>query len=141
MSRQIELARRFFDEVCNQRKLAAAEELFTAGHVYHDPSSPWVKQGPGGMKDLIGAYQHSFGDARWDVHAMTEAGDSVVTRWTGRGTHTAELMGIAPTNRQVAVDGIWIHRVAGDRIAESWNCWDTLGLLQQLGIVPTLEAR
>jgi hypothetical protein len=36
------------------------------------------------------------------------------------------------------VDGIWMHRMAGGKIVESWNCWDTLGMLQQLGVVPQL---
>jgi hypothetical protein len=52
---------------------------------------------------------------------LFDAGDRVVTRWTGSGTHQAELMGIAPTGKQVMVTGIWIHRIAGDRIVESWN--------------------
>jgi len=51
------------------------------------------------------------------------------------------LLGIAPTNRKVHVDGIWMLRVAGDKIVESWNCWDTLGMLQQLGVVPQLGAK
>ena len=140
MSDQTQLCRRFFDEVCNQRKLGAAEDLFAAGHAYHDPSSPGIGPGPGGMKDLIGAYHAAFRDARWDINAVSEAGDTVVTRWTGRGTHTGSLMGIAPTGRTVAVDGIWLHRVAGGRIVESWNCWDALGLLRQIGAVPALAA-
>jgi hypothetical protein len=43
---------RFFEEVCNGRKLDVAEQLFSADHVYHDPSSPWVGPGPDGMKQL-----------------------------------------------------------------------------------------
>src|SRR6266571_4721713 len=122
-ARSLQLARRFFDEMCNGRQLALADLLFAADHVYHDPASPWVGPGPAGMMDLIGAYQRAFVDAHWDVHAMLEAADTVITRWTGRGTHTADLRGIAPTNKKVAVDGIWMHRVAGERIAESWNVW------------------
>ncbi len=132
------LARRFVDEVCNGRKLDAADELFSADHVYHDPGSPWAGQGPAGIKDVIGVYHRGVKDARWDVHAMSETSDTVVMRWTGSGTHTGELLGIPPTNRKVRVDGIWMFRVAGGKIVESWNCWDTLGMLQQLGVVPQL---
>ena len=135
------LARRFFDEMCNGRQLDIADQLFSPGHVYHDPASSWVGPGPSGMKDLIGAYQRSFGDAHWTVHAMLVADDTVVTRWTGSGTHTADLMGIAATNKKVAVDGIWMQRVASGKIAESWNCWDMLGLLQQLGVAPAVGAK
>ncbi len=132
------LVRRFFDEVCNKRQLGVADQLFAAGHVYHDPSDPWVGSGPGGMKDLIGLYHRTVGDARWVVHAVYDAGDVIVTRWSGQGVHTGELMGIAPTHKKVSVDGIWMHRVADGKIAESWNVWDTLGLLQQLGVVPAM---
>lgn len=134
------LVRRFFDEVCNKRQLGGADQLFAANHAYHDPSAPWVGTGPAGMKDIIGLYHRAVGDARWVVHATYDAGDVVVTRWSGQGTHSGELMGIAPTHKKVSVDGIWMHRVADGKIVESWNVWDTLGLLQQLGVVPAMGA-
>jgi steroid delta-isomerase-like uncharacterized protein len=135
------LTRRFFDEVCNKRQLAVADQIFASSHAYHDPADSWVGKGPGGMKDLIGKYHRGVADAHWDVHSMIRSGDTVVTRWTGRGAHTGELNGIAPTQKQVSVDGIWIHRIADGKITESWNCWDTLGMLQQLGVVPQLGAK
>jgi predicted ester cyclase len=76
------------------------------------------------------------------VHQTVNAGDDlVITRWSGSGTHTGELMGIPPTRKKVAVDGIWILRIAGGKIVESWNSWDTLGLLQQLGVVPAMAQK
>jgi steroid delta-isomerase-like uncharacterized protein len=135
------LARRFIEELCNGRKLDVADELFAPDHSYHDPGSPWVGKGPAGIKDLIGSYHRGVKDARWDVHAMIASGDMVVFRWTGSGIHTGELLGIAATHRPARVDGIWMLRVADGKIAESWNCWDTLGMLQQLGAVPQLGAQ
>jgi steroid delta-isomerase-like uncharacterized protein len=132
------LVRRFFDEVCNKRQLGLADQFFATNHAYHDPSSPWIGPGPQGMKELVGVYQSAFPDSHWQVEDMVDSGDTVVTRWTGRGTHSAELLGIAPTGRQVKVAGVWIHRFSGHQIAESWNVWDTLGMLQQLGAVPPL---
>ena len=87
---------------------------------------------------VIAAYQNAFEGAHWDVEEMISAdGDVVLTRWNGTGTHTGELMGIAPTKKRVKVAGIWVHRISAGRIVESWNIWDTLGLLQQLGVVPS----
>jgi predicted ester cyclase len=107
MSEQnVQLCRRFFEKICNKRQRAAADQLFAEGHVYHDPSGPGATSGPAGMKDLMATYHNAVNDAIWDVHAMIDAGDIVVTRWTGRGTHTGELMGIAPTHRKVSIDGI-----------------------------------
>jgi hypothetical protein len=71
---------------------------------------------------------------------MHHAGDTVVTRWTGSGNHSGDLVGIPATNKRVAVDGIWMHRIAQGKIVESWNAWDMLGLLQQIGIVPKMDA-
>ena len=129
---------RFFEEVCNGRKLAVADEIFAANHSHHDPSSPGIGAGPAGMKQLISTYQNAFADAHWTVDETLTAGDTVITRWTGSGTQTAELQGIPATGKKVAVPGIWIHRIAGGKIVESWNVWDTLGMLQQIGAVPAL---
>ena len=92
------------------------------------------------MKQLMSTYQTAFPDAHWDMNAMlvTEDGNTVVTRWTGGGTHTTDLAGIPATGKKAAVEGIWIHRLASGKIVESWNVWDTLGMLQQLGVVPTM---
>jgi steroid delta-isomerase-like uncharacterized protein len=133
------LVQRFFDEMCNARKLDVADELFSADHSYQDPALPGIPPGPAGMKIVVGTYQTSFPDAFWRVDDMLVADDQVVTRWTGSGTHKAELPGNPPipaTGKHVSVQGVWIHRVAGGVIVESWNVWDTLGMLQQLGVVP-----
>ena len=57
-------------------------------------------------------------------------------RWTARGTHQGELLGITPTGKKFSITGISFLRIANGKIAEQWVNWDTLGLLQQLGAVP-----
>ena len=133
-----ELVKRFFDEVCNQQHLQTANELFSAGHVYHDPQIT-AAPGPDGMKHVVQTYQNAFPDAHWHVVETIIAGDDIITRWKGTGTHKNELSGISPTDKKASVDGIWIHRIKNGKIAESWNVWDTLGLLQQLGVVPAMQ--
>src|SRR5438045_6885785 len=125
------IVQRFFEEVCNARKLGVADEIFTADHTYQDPSLPGIPPGPEGMKQVVGVYQTSFPDVFWQVNDMLVAGDTVVTRWTGSGTHKVELPGNPPlpaTGKQVSVQGVWIHRVVSGKIVESWNVWDTLGM-------------
>src|SRR5438477_3271575 len=95
------LVKRFFDEVCNGRKLNVADELFAAGHTYTDPAIPGVPPGPAGMKAVIGAYHSAFPDARWEIHETIAEGDKVVTRWTGHGTQRGELNGIPATGKHV----------------------------------------
>lgn len=131
------VVRRFFEEVCNGRNLAVADELFSASHAYHDPFIP-TGPGPEGMQQVIAPYHAAFSDAHWTVDEMINAGDTIVTRWTGSGTNDGALAGIPATGKRVLVQGIWIHRLAGGKIVESWNNWDNLGLLQQLGVIPAL---
>lgn len=58
-------------------------------------------------------------------------------RWTGTGTHVGDVNGIPPTGSAIRVDAISIHKVIGGKIAETWEVWDTLTFLQQIGAVPT----
>ena len=85
---------------------------------------------------MISAYQRGV-DGHWHIEEIFSAGDRVVVRWTGSGTHVADMNGIPPTGRSVTVDAISIHRLSGGKIAETWEVWDTLGFLQQIGVVPT----
>ena len=130
------LVRRFFEEFCTGRKLELAETLMSADHRYHDPQLPDVPPGPQGMAQTIAVYQDAV-DGHWNIDEMMAAGnDRVVTRWTGTGTHIAELQGIPRTGKSVKVSAISIHRIANGKLAENWTVWDTLGFLQQLGVVP-----
>ncbi len=132
------LVRRFYDEIWNERKLDVADEIFSPEHRFHDPSSPNVPNGPRGIKDDVSTYHRAFQDGRVNIQDLncSADGNTVYARWTGTGTHTGELMGIAPTRKKVTVTGIDLYRVSGNRITETWTNWDTLGLLQQLGVVP-----
>jgi predicted ester cyclase len=60
-----------------------------------------------------------------------------VSRLVVRGTHQGDFQGIAPTGKQVTIPAIRIYRVADGKMAELWVEFDALGLLQQLGAVPT----
>ena len=59
-----------------------------------------------------------------------------MTRWTGRDTHTGDLLGRAATGKQATVTGIAIFRFVDAKIVEKWQNWDRLGLLQPLDVVP-----
>jgi steroid delta-isomerase-like uncharacterized protein len=70
---------------------------------------------------------------------MTDGMQHVVTRWTMTGTHQGEFLGIAPTGKRISITGISIHRISNGRIVQEWHEWDSLGLMQQLGVVPTIK--
>jgi steroid delta-isomerase-like uncharacterized protein len=129
-----ELVRRFFEEFCNERKAEVADEIIAEDYVSHGPQAPPAK-GPEGVKLRVGLYQDAV-DGHWDVQEIIAAGDRVVARWTGTGTHRGELMGVDATGASIEVDAISVFRIADGKIAEEWTVWDALGLLQQVGAVP-----
>jgi len=128
------LVRRFFDDFCTGRRSELAPELVTGDYVSHGPQAPRA-HGPDGLVARVGLYQEAV-DGHWMVDELRSAGDRVIARWTGTGTHVGELMGIPPTNRPISVEAISIFRIEDGRIAEEWTVWDALGLLQQIGAVP-----
>ena len=128
------VVRRFYGQMCNERKNELAPELFTLGHRLHDPQVP-AADGPAGVADVVAVYQEGV-DGYWEIEELFSTGDRVVVRWTGSGTHVGEVNGIPPTGRPIRVDAISIHRMENGKIAETWEIWDTLSFLQQIGVVP-----
>ena len=133
------IARRIMNEAMNDGRLEVADELIASDWVDHDPANPPdFAGGPDAFKQLVSLYRGAFPDLRMTIEDMVAEGDRVVTRWTARGTHEGELMGVPPSGKQVTVTGIGIDRIAGGKVAESWGSWDTLGLLTQVGAIPEL---
>jgi len=132
-----ELSRRIFEDVWNRKNLSAVDDLMSADYVHHDPSSPTVPSGVDGYKQFVNSYMTAFPDAHFTIDDAFTNGQNEVTRWTVVGTHEGELAGIPRTGRRFSVTGISIARIVNGKITESWNNWDALGLMQQLGVVPS----
>jgi steroid delta-isomerase-like uncharacterized protein len=128
------VVRRFYEDMCNGRKNELAPELFTTDHEMHDPQVP-TPTGPEGMAQTVSVYQEGV-DGLWTIEEIFSTDARVVVRWTGSGTHVAEVNGVPPTGNSIRVDAITIHRMQDGKIAETWEVWDTLGFLQQIGVVP-----
>ena len=80
-------------------------------------------------------------NGHWRMEEIVAAeNDRAVVRWTGTGTHTAELNGIPPTGKSVSVAAVHLFRIEGRKIAEQWCVWDALCMLQQLGVAPMPES-
>jgi steroid delta-isomerase-like uncharacterized protein len=133
------VAKRFYD-AWNARDLDAFDEIVAPEAEDHDPQNPFREmRGPAGAKRAAEMYHSAYSDGRINVHEQVAEGDLVVTRWTGTGTHDGELMGMPPTGKWVEIDGITIDRIADGKIVESWTCFDTLGMMQQLGAIPEAQ--
>ncbi|HXF61522.1 MAG TPA: ester cyclase [Caldilineaceae bacterium] len=130
-----QLARRAFEEVWNQGKLEAIDEIYAPNQVSYGLGME-VPPGAQGLKQFVSIYRAAYPDTHFTVEDVIAEGDKVAVRWTATGTHRGELMGIAPTGKRVTVTGIAISRIENGKIAESWNNFDALGQLQQLGVIP-----
>ena len=112
------------------------DDLVAETYVGYDPSLPQPLKGPQGFKDNVSMFRAAYSDARITVDDQIAEGDKVATRWTGRGTHTSEFNGIAPTGKDVTVSGVTISKLEDGKVVEEWTNWDTLGMLVQLGAIP-----
>jgi len=130
--------RRFTEEIWNKGDLGKLGEFVSANHKNHpSASAPDFGQGPQAVGQLVGMYHTAYPDTKLTVDDQIAQGDQVVTRWTAAGTHQGELFGMPATGKPVKVTGIFIDRVIDGKIVESWAEYDALGMMQQLGAIPT----
>jgi predicted ester cyclase len=102
-------------------------------YIGHDPSQQSPIEGIDGFKSFIQTFRDSFSNTQVTIEEQVAEEETVATRWTGQGTHTGEISGIAPTGKDVTITGISISRVENGKVVEDHTAWDTLGMLVQLG--------
>jgi steroid delta-isomerase-like uncharacterized protein len=129
------LIQRFVEEAFNKGNVDVANEVYSPTLVSHEPTGP-EERSPEYVKNFVNMYLIAFPDGRTTMEDLVAEGDKVAYRWTYRGTHQGELMGIPTTGREVTITGITIDRISGAKIEEEWNNFDQLGMLQQLSLVP-----
>lgn len=131
------IIRRLVEEIWNRRNPNIADELIAQSYINHDPASPEFGRGPEAYKRHFQMYATAFPDLRFLIDSMVSEGDLVATRWTATGTHKGRLNELTPTGNSVAVTGMTIARVSGGKVHETWAQWDALGLMRQLGAIPS----
>jgi steroid delta-isomerase-like uncharacterized protein len=130
-----DLARRSWEMLVNQQNPDAIDELYTPDFVWHEPDQDI--QGMEEARQFLSMYLSAFPDMHVSVEDVIAEGEKVVTRWTIRGTHQGELEEFGPpTGKQIEIKGITIHRIEDGKIAEEWERYDNLSIMQQLGLTP-----
>ena len=128
--------RRFIEEVMHQGRLEVIDELVAADGIDHG-QLPGMAGGREGVKLRIAMLRTAFPDLRLTIDLQMAEGDLLASRFTVRGTHTGPFMDLPASGRQVTVTGIDITRWRDGQMAEHWAEMDMLGLMQQLGAIPT----
>jgi steroid delta-isomerase-like uncharacterized protein len=132
------VVRRLIEEFWNKGNQSLADQLFTPNYTHHDSSTPDFGHGPEGERKRATLYRTAFPDIHLTVEDIVAEGETVMTRWSCRGTHKGDLNGIVPTGKQVNISGVTVVRLTNGKMAEGYVNWDALGLMQQLGVVPEL---
>jgi steroid delta-isomerase-like uncharacterized protein len=131
--------RRYVEEVGNEGNLDLADDVFDR-YLAHQPDGSVLERGPEDVKRFMGEFRSAFPDFHSTIEDQIAEGDKVVTRWRMRGTHRGQFRGIAPTDSQIDVTGIGIFRFSEEgKVVESWDNFDQLGMMQQLGAIPAPE--
>jgi steroid delta-isomerase-like uncharacterized protein len=116
---------------------AAAAELLSVDFVHHTQGlGNGDRVGREAWLDLMRSLWTSFPDRRLWIHQIVGEGERVAVRLTWTGTHMGVFAGIAPTRREVEVNGMSVFALREGKIVEQWTEQDILALHQQLGAAP-----
>lgn len=133
------LIQRFVDEAFNRGNLDVVDEIYAPVYVGHTAGFPDQTLGPEGVKEFVELYRSAFPDLHTTIEDMVTEGDKLVYRWTAVGTHQGELLGVAPSSNRMEITGITIDRIEDGKIVETWNNFDQLGMMRQIGAMPAPE--
>jgi steroid delta-isomerase-like uncharacterized protein len=129
------LVRRFVEGFWNEGNTAAVDELMASDAEIHMPTGEVVS--PDGLKSFAVTFRESFPDWHSTFEELIGEGDRVAERWTGRGTHRGGLQGVPPTGKRLEGPGSVFYRIVDGKIVEFRAQFDMMGLMQQLGAIPS----
>lgn len=124
-----------FAESLNSGDVESFDAYIAEDYVQHNP---FVAPGRAGVKAFFAAFLAAFPDLRVTVEDARVDGDTVIGRYTYRGTHTGTFLGIAATGKAITMRSIDIWRVRDGLFIEHWDELNTLEVFQQLGVIPPL---
>ena len=127
---------RYIEEAWNKHNPGITDEFY-APDVVNRSAPPGAPNDREGLKAGLGMFLGAFPDVKIMPDFLMAEGDKVAMRWTMTATHTGEWMGIPATGKRMEMTGITIARVADGKLAEVWFETDSMGMMQQLGAVPT----
>ncbi|HMI10340.1 MAG TPA: ester cyclase [Bradyrhizobium sp.] len=126
-----------FTQFINTASEELAGELISADAIFYVPGRAEPMRGPAGYLAIIGMMRGGFPDIQWTLEETIAEDDKVAARFTMRATHKGTFYGVPPTGKKIEVKAMNIYRFSNDKILEEHGQPDLLGLLQQIGAVPT----
>jgi predicted ester cyclase len=133
--------KRFWEEVWDKGQLDVVDEIFHENFVDHGLAPGLTKQGPEGAKEAVMQFRTGIPDLYLKWHDMVAEGDKVLSLWEAGGVQSGPLKSgrgvIPPTNKHATVWGFTLNRLEDGRIIDAWDNFDIMGMLQQLGVIPS----
>jgi steroid delta-isomerase-like uncharacterized protein len=131
-----------YEQLFNQGNLSVADEVIAPDFINHN-APPGSNRGPESMRQTITTLSTAFPDMHYTVEELVAEGDTVVARVTMSGTHRGlgPVQGIPPTGRSVRQDQMHFIRLRDGKVVEHRAVRDDLGVMQQLGVIPSSPER
>lgn len=126
-----EIVRRYNKE-CIEMGLAASFEELLADDVVNHSVDPGTPNGKESFTSFHNEVRKGFPDCKVEILEQVAENDLVVTRKRVTGTHTGEILGIAPTNKPVEISVIDIVRVKDGKYREYWGHSNFVEVLRRL---------
>ena len=132
-----DLLRRWYEGVWVEGREAVMEQLAAPDLILHGIGGPnQVMKGIEEYKPFYRRIRGAFPDIRLRVEEVIGERDIAALRWSAEMTHTGGDLGFPPTNKRVTITGMSFVRVRGGKIVESWDNWDMMGLMHEIGQTP-----
>lgn len=130
------LVRRWFEEVWNNGRAEAIDEMFAEDGVAHGLAGDAAPlRGAAGFKPFFHSFREAFPDIEVVVEDVIAEGDKLAARCFVRASHGGDTLGFRATGRPIEITGMTFARVRDGKIVEAWNNFDFMALFQQLGAV------
>ena len=126
---------RVVEEMLNGPNLDVIPQFYTEGFTWHGPGGREMT-GLDATREMVGGYLAAFPDLQFTVEQKVAEGDRIASYFRVTGTHDGPLEDIAPTGKKIDIAGLIISRFEGRKIAEEWEVFDELRMLQPIGVVP-----
>ena len=130
-NKNVELVKRFFEEVWNKGNLGLVDEFLAPDFVdYNRP--PGTPDGREGYTAGVNMIRTAFPDFHFTLDQILAEDNRVAVRLTGCGTHKGDFLGISPTGKQVELGSMTFIHIKNGKLAERWGISDIPRVIQQL---------
>ncbi|HEX8748739.1 MAG TPA: ester cyclase [Pyrinomonadaceae bacterium] len=130
-----ELVQRWFEEVWNQGRADAIDEMFAEDGIAHGLADETgvPLRGTSAFREFHRKFRGAFPDIVVTVEDTVAEGDKIAARCSVRAVHAGDDLGFAATQMPMEITGMTIVRVKNGKIAEAWNNFDFMSMFRQLG--------